>query len=224
MANFCSAAARPPHHLSRQVHMSGIYNTYIPTVWEQTGLGERQWDLFGRLLRDRIIFMDGEINDQVADVIVAQMLYLESQDPDKDISLYINSPGGSVLAGLAIYDTIKYIRPEVQTICIGQAASMAAVILGAGQPGKRFLLPSSRVLIHQPWGGVQGQAADIKIQAQEILRLKKLLITYLASDTKHGEAEVARDLERDYYMSAPESVEYGIVDRILARGTNEQKK
>lgn len=204
--------------------MSGIYNTYVPTVWEQTGLGERQWDLFGRLLRDRIIFMDGEINDQVADVIVAQLLYLESQDPDKDISLYINSPGGSVLAGLAVYDTIKYIRAEVQTICIGQAASMAAVILGAGQPGKRFILPSSRVMIHQPWGGVQGQASDIKIQAQEIVRLKKLLITYLASDTKRTGEQVARDLERDYYMSATESVEYGIVDRILVRDKNEQKK
>ncbi len=204
--------------------MSGIYNTYIPTVWEQTGLGERQWDLFGRLLRDRIIFLDGEIHDQAADVIVAQLLYLESQDPDKDISLYINSPGGSVLAGLAIYDTIKYIRAEVQTICIGQAASMAAVILGAGQPGKRFILPSSRVMIHQPWGGVQGQASDIKIQAQEIVRLKKLLINYLATDTKRSDEQVARDLERDYYMSATESVEYGIVDRILVRGMNEQKK
>lgn len=204
--------------------MSGIYNTYIPTVWEQTGLGERQWDLFGRLLRDRIIFMDGEIHDQTADVIVAQLLYLESQDPDKDISLYINSPGGSVLAGLAIYDTIKYIRAEVQTICIGQAASMGAVILGAGQPGKRFILPSSRVMIHQPWGGVQGQASDIKIQAQEIVRLKKLLISYLATDTKRTDEQVARDLERDYYMSASESVEYGIVDRILVRGMNEQKK
>ena len=204
--------------------MSGIYNAYIPTVWEQTGLGERQWDLFGRLLRDRIIFLDGEIHDQAADVIVAQLLYLESQDPDKDISLYINSPGGSVLAGLAIYDTIKYIRAEVQTICIGQAASMAAVILGAGQPGKRFILPSSRVMIHQPWGGVQGQASDIKIQAQEIVRLKKLLINYLATDTKRSDEQVARDLERDYYMSATESVEYGIVDRILVRGMNEQKK
>jgi ATP-dependent Clp protease protease subunit len=204
--------------------MNGIYNTYIPTVWEQTGLGERQWDLFGRLLRDRIIFLDGEINDQVADVIVAQLLYLESQDPDKDISLYINSPGGSVLAGLAIYDTIKYIRPEVQTICIGQAASMAAVILGAGQPGKRFILSSSRVMIHQPWGGVQGQASDIKIQAQEIVRLKQMLIKYLATDTKRGQEQVARDLERDYYMSASESIEYGIVDRLLARDKNEQKK
>ena len=204
--------------------MSGIYNTYIPTVWEQTGLGERQWDLFGRLLRDRIIFLDGEIHDQAADVIVAQLLYLESQDPDKDISLYINSPGGSVLSGLAIYDTIKFIKSEVQTICIGQAASMAAVILGAGQTGKRFILPSSRVMIHQPWGGVQGQASDIKIQAQEIVRLKKTLIEYLATDTKKSIEQVSHDLERDYYMSSAESVEYGIVDRVLTRGTNEQKK
>jgi len=204
--------------------MSGIYNTYIPTVWEQTGLGERQWDLFGRLLRDRIIFMDGEINDQVADVIVAQLLYLESQDPDKDISLYINSPGGSVLSGLAVYDTIKHIHAEVQTICIGQCASMAAVILGAGEPGKRFILPSSRVMIHQPWGGVQGQASDIKIQAKEIVRLKKMLIDYLAADTKKTTEQISQDLERDYYMSATESVEYGIVDRVLVRGMNEQKK
>lgn len=204
--------------------MSGVYNTYIPTVWEQTGLGERQWDLFGRLLRDRIIFLDGEIGDQAADVIVAQLLYLESQDPDKDISLYINSPGGSVLSGLAIYDTIKHIHAEVQTICIGQCASMAAVILGAGEPGKRFILPSSRVMIHQPWGGVQGQASDIKIQAKEIVRLKKMLIDYLAADTKKTTDQISQDLERDYYMNATESVEYGIVDRVLVRGMNEQKK
>lgn len=204
--------------------MSGIYNTYIPTIWEQTGMGERQWDLFGRLLRDRIIFLDGEVNDQVADVIIAQLLFLDSQDPDKDVSLYINSPGGSVLAGLAVYDTIKHISANVQTICVGQAASMGAVILGAGEPGKRSILPSARVLIHQPFGGVQGQASDIKIQAHEIMRLKKLLITYLANDSKKTEEQIARDLERDYYMSAQESVEYGIVDRVLVRGGNEQKK
>ncbi len=198
--------------------MSTIYNAYYPSIWEQTGLGERQWDLFGRLLRDRIIFLDGEINDQTADVIVAQLLYLESQDPDKDVSLYINSPGGNVLSGLAIYDTIKFIRCSVQTICVGQAASMAAIILAAGTEGKRYILPSARVMLHQPWGGVQGQATDIKIQAREIVRLKKMLISYIASDTKKTEEQIGVDLERDYFMSSQESVDYGIVDRILRKG------
>lgn len=194
-----------------------VYNTYYPSIWEQTGLGERQYDLFGRLLRDRIIFLDGEINDQAADVIIAQLLFLEGQDPDKDISLYINSPGGSVLSGLAIYDTIKYVKPDVQTICVGQAASMAAIILAAGKKSKRFILPSARVMIHQPWGGVQGQATDIGIQAKEMVRLKKLLISYLAEDTGKTQDVLAADMERDYFMTATDAVEYGIADQVFRR-------
>ncbi len=196
----------------------------VPIVVEQTGIGERSYDIFSRLLKDRIIFLDGEIHDMNADLVVAQLLFCESVDPEKDISLYINSPGGSVTAGLAIYDTIQYIRPDVQTICIGQAASMAAVLLAGGTPGKRFILPSSRVLIHQPWGGAQGQASDIGIQAKEIVRLKKLLISIIAKHSGKTDEDVARDLERDYFMDAQESVSYGIVDTILKREMNEQKR
>ena len=158
-------------------------NTLVPIVIEKTGSGERSYDIYSRLLKDRIVFLDGEINDLTADLVVAQLLFLESQDPERDISLYINSPGGIVTAGLAIYDTIKYIKPDVQTICIGQAASMAAVILAGGAKGKRFALPSGRVMMHQPWGGAEGQAKDINIQAREILRLKKMLTEYIAKDT-----------------------------------------
>lgn len=196
----------------------------VPIVVEQTGIGERSYDIFSRLLKDRIIFLDGEIHDINADLVVAQLLFCESTDPDKDISLYINSPGGSVTAGLAIYDTIQYIKPDVQTICIGQAASMAAILLAGGTKGKRFILPSSRVLIHQPWGGAQGQASDIGIQAKEIVRLKKLLIHILAEKTGKSDDEIAKDLERDYFLDAQESVEYGIVDKILVRETHEQKR
>ncbi|WP_076487575.1 ATP-dependent Clp endopeptidase proteolytic subunit ClpP [Alkalispirochaeta americana] len=199
-------------------------NTLVPIVVEQTGIGERSYDIFSRLLKDRIIFLDGQIHDAVADLVVAQMLFLESQDPEKDISLYINSPGGSVTAGLAIYDTMQYIRPDVQTICMGQAASMAALLLTAGAPGKRRALPSSRILIHQPWGGVQGQATDIGIQAREIVRLKKMLIDYFAHHTGKAADKIAQDLERDYFMSAQESVEYGIADEILVRGNNDKTK
>ncbi|WP_455383284.1 ATP-dependent Clp endopeptidase proteolytic subunit ClpP [Salinispira pacifica] len=194
----------------------------VPIVVEQTGIGERSYDIFSRLLKDRIVFLDGEIHDVSADLVVAQLLFLESQDPEKDISLYINSPGGSVTAGLAIYDTMQYIKPDVQTICIGQAASMGAMLLAAGAAGKRLALPSSRILIHQPWGGVQGQATDIGIQAREIVRLKKLLIGYFAHHTGKSEEIIERDTERDFYMSAAESVEYGVVDRVLVRGANEQ--
>jgi ATP-dependent Clp protease protease subunit len=196
----------------------------VPIVVEQTGIGERSYDIFSRLLKDRIIFLDGEIHDINADLVVAQLLFCESTDPDKDISLYINSPGGSVTAGLAIYDTIQYIKPDVQTICIGQAASMAAILLAGGTKGKRFILPSSRVLIHQPWGGAQGQASDIGIQAKEIVRLKKLLIHILSQKTGKTDEEIAKDLERDYFLDAQESVEYGIVDKILVRETHEQKR
>ena len=197
-------------------------NSLVPMVVEQTGIGERSYDIFSRLLKDRIIFLDGEIVDQTADLVVAQLLFLESVDPDKDISLYINSPGGSVLAGLAIYDTIQYIKPDVQTICLGQAASMGAILLACGTTGKRYALPSSRILIHQPWGGVQGQAVDIGIQAREIIRLKKLLIQYFSAHTGKSEDQIAEDMERDYFMSAGEGVDYGIVDRVLQRGADEQ--
>ena len=197
-------------------------NNLVPIVVEQTGVGERSYDIFSRLLKDRIVFLDGPINDVTADLVVAQMLFLESQDPEKDINLYINSPGGSVTSGLAIYDTMQYIRPDVQTICMGQAASMAALLLTAGAPGKRRSLPSARVLVHQPWGGVQGQATDIGIQAREIVRLKKMLIDYFALHTGKTTEQIASDLERDYFMSATESVAYGIVDEVLVRGGNDQ--
>lgn len=202
--------------------MNEQMNTLVPYVIEQTGNGERSYDIFSRLLKDRIVFVDGEINDATCDLMVAQLLFLESQNPDKDISVYINSPGGSVTAGLAMYDTMQHIRPDVQTICLGQAASMAAVLLAGGTKGKRFALPSSRVLIHQPWGGVEGQASDISIGAREIIRLKKLIIEYFASCTGKAETEVARDLERDYFMSAAEACEYGIIDKVMIR--NNEKK
>ena len=197
-------------------------NTLVPIVIEQTGRGERSYDIYSRLLKDRIVFVDGEIIDITADLVVAQLLFLESQDPEKDIHLYINSPGGTVTAGLAIYDTIQYIKPDVQTICLGQAASMGALLLTCGTTGKRFVLPSSRILVHQPWGGVSGQAADIGIQAREIVRIKKLIIKYFARHTSKSEDVIAKDLERDYYMSAEDALEYGLVDKILERGNNEQ--
>ena len=192
-------------------------NTLVPIVIEKTGNGERSYDIYSRLLKDRIVFLDGEINDLTADLVVAQLLFLESQDPERDISLYINSPGGVVTAGLAIYDTIKYIKPDVQTICIGQAASMAAVILAGGAKGKRFALPSGRVMMHQPWGGAEGQAKDINIQAREILRLKKMLTEYIADDTGKSVESVAADLERDNFMSASEAKEYGVIDKVMNR-------
>ena len=192
-------------------------NTLVPIVIEKTGNGERSYDIYSRLLKDRIVFLDGEINDLTADLVVAQLLFLESQDPERDISLYINSPGGIVTAGLAIYDTIKYIKPDVQTICIGQAASMAAVILAGGAKGKRFALPSGRVMMHQPWGGAEGQAKDINIQAKEILRLKKMLTEYIAKDTGKSFETVAADLERDNFMSASEAKEYGVIDKVMSR-------
>jgi ATP-dependent Clp protease, protease subunit len=196
---------------------------YVPNVIEQTGRGERTWDIFSRLLKDRIVFVNEEIIDFSANTVVAQLLFLESQDPEKDIHLYINSPGGTVTAGLAIYDTIQYIKADVQTICIGQAASMGALLLTCGTPGKRFVLPSSRILIHQPWGGVAGQAADIGIQAREIVRMKKLIIQYFARHTDKSEEVIAQGLERDYYMSAEEAVEYKLADKILVRPKNNEQ-
>lgn len=189
----------------------------VPTVVESNGLNERAYDIYSRLLKERIIFLDGEIDDAKADLVVAQLLFLESEDPKKDINLYINSPGGSVTAGLAIYDTMQYLRADVSTICMGQAASMAALILAGGAAGKRLILPSSRVMIHQPWGGVQGQSSDIAIHAKEILRLKKLSIDFLVRHTGQSEERVAADIERDFFMTASEAVEYGIVDTVLGR-------
>lgn len=195
--------------------MNERMNYNIPNVWERTGNGEKGYDLFSRLLKDRIIFIDGEINDASADIIVAEILFLESENPDKDISIYINSPGGSVTAGLAIYDTMKYVKCDIQTICMGQAASMAAILLAGGTKGKRYALPSSRVMIHQPRGGVEGQESDISILAKEIIRLKKLSIEYLASDTDKTTDQVAADIERDFFMSAKDALEYGIVDHVM---------
>lgn len=200
--------------------MNEQMNNLVPYVIEQTGNGERSYDIFSRLLKDRIVFIDGEITDATADLAVAQLLFLESQNPDKDINLYINSPGGSVTAGLALYDTMQHIRCDIQTICLGQAASMAAIILAGGTSGKRCALPSSRVLIHQPWGGVQGQAVDIGIQAREIVRLKKLTIQYFADHTGKTTEQIALDMERDFFMSASEAMEYGVVDQVMARRKN----
>ena len=206
----------------QEMELVDVQAAYNPFVIEKTGIGETRYDIWSKLLQERIIFLGGEIRDIDADHIVAQMLYLDSQDPEKDISFYINSPGGSVTAGLAIYDTMRHINADVQTICMGQAASMGAILLAGGTRGKRLALPSSRILIHQPWGGVQGQAVDIGIQAREIVRLKRLLISYLVEDTGNKEKEIAVDLERDFFMSASEAVEYGIVDRILEKAGNGQ--
>ncbi len=196
--------------------MNEYMNAVLPHIIERSGNGERIYDLYSRLLRDRIIFVDGEIHDENADLVVAQLLYLESENPDKDINMYINSPGGSVTAGLAIYDTMQYVKCDVQTICMGQAASMGAILLAGGTVGKRYALPSSRVMIHQPWGGAQGQESDIAIQAKEIIRLKKLSIKYFSEQTGKSEEDVAKDMERDFYMSAEEAKAYGIVDHIMA--------
>lgn len=195
----------------------------IPYVWEQTSTGERSYDIFTRLLKDRIVFLGGEIDDFTADVVVGQLLFLESQDPEKDIALYINSPGGSVTAGLAVYDTIQVLRCPVQTICLGQAASMAALLLAGGTRGKRLSLPHSRILIHQPWGGVQGQARDINIQAREILRLKNLTIDIFSRHTGKPRDVVSADMERDFFLDPNQAVEYGIIDRVLSREAHHGK-
>ena len=187
----------------------------IPTVIEKTSHGERAYDIYSRLLKDRIIFIGSAIDDGIANTVIAQMLFLENQDPDKDIKIYINSPGGSVTAGLAIYDTMQYIKPDVSTICIGMAASMASVLLAAGAKGKRFSLPNSEVMIHQVMGGAQGQASDIQIQAEEIVKVKENLNKILAKHTGHQLKKVEKDSDRDYYMTAEEALAYGIVDEII---------
>lgn len=191
--------------------------TLIPIVVEQDGRGERAYDIYSRLLKDRIIFLGTAIDDHVANLVVAQMLYLEAEDPDKEIFFYLNSPGGSVSAGMAIYDTMQYIKPPISTVCMGQSASMAAVLLAAGAKKKRFALPHSRILIHQPLGGVQGQATDIDIQAKEILRLKDELNKILADLTGQPLAKIENDTERDYYMTSSDAKEYGLIDEIIIR-------
>ena len=190
---------------------------FPPTVIEQTPRGERAYDIYSRLLRERIIFIGSPVDDHLASLVIAQMLYLQGDDPTEPVSMYINSPGGSITAGLAIYDTMLYISPEVHTWCIGQAASMAAVLLAAGEPGHRYALPYSRILIHQPWGGVQGQAADIQIQAEEVLRVRKWLNEILSKHTGQPIENIEKDTDRDKYMTAREAVEYGIVDRLAVK-------
>ena len=195
--------------------------SYIPYVIEKTGRGERSYDIYSRLLKDRIVMLSGEVNDAVASSIVAQLLFLEAEDPEKDIYFYINSPGGVVTAGMAIYDTMNYIRPNVATICIGQAASMGAFLLSSGEKGKRYALPHARIMIHQPLGGAQGQATDIEIQAKEILRMKKELNEILANNTGQKIETVEQDTDRDNFMSAEEAKAYGMIDEVLVKNEKE---
>ncbi len=202
---------------------SRIYNQLVPIVVEQTGRGERAYDIFSRLLKERIVFLGTAIDDTIASLIIAQLLFLESEDPEKDIHLYINSPGGSVSAGLAIYDTMQYIRPDVSTICIGMAASMGAVLLAGGTKGKRTALPNSRIMIHQPWGGVQGTATDISIQAEEILKTKKRINEILAAHTGRSLEQVEKDTDRDKYLSSEEAKTYGLIDNILTKRLDGKK-
>jgi ATP-dependent Clp protease protease subunit len=193
--------------------------SYIPYVVEKTGRGERSYDIYSRLLKDRIIMLSGEVNDQVASTIVAQMLFLEAEDPEKDIFFYINSPGGVVTSGFSMFDTMNYIKPDVCTICIGQAASMGSFLLAAGTKGKRYSLPNSRIMIHQPLGGAQGQASDIQIQAKEILRLKSDLNRILSENTGQSIETIEKDTDRDNFMSATEAMEYGLIDKVLEKHT-----
>ena len=195
----------------------------VPYVVEQTGKGERSYDIYSRLLLDRIVFISGEVTDEMANAVCAQLLFLQSQDAEKEISVYVNSPGGSVTAGLAIYDTMQFVKCPVATYCIGQAASMGAVLLTAGEKGKRFALPNARIMIHQPWGGAEGKASDIEITAREILRLKEVLNGILAKHSGKTVEEVTRDTDRDHFMSAAEAKEWGLVDRIVAEGGAERK-
>lgn len=191
--------------------------SYVPIVVEKTGRGERSYDIFSRLLKDRIIMLGGEVNDAVASTVVAQLLFLEAEDPDKDIYLYINSPGGVITSGMSMFDTMNYIKPDVCTICIGQAASMGAFLLSSGAKGKRFALPNSRIMIHQPLGGAQGQATDIQIQAKEIQRMKDSLNKILSQQTGQELAKIEADTERDFFMSAHEACEYGLVDKVMEK-------
>lgn len=202
---------------AENARLNNFVSTLVPMVIEQTSRGERSFDIFSRLLKERVIFMVGQVEDHMANLIVAQLLFLESENPEKEIHLYINSPGGVVTAGLAIYDTMQFITPQVSTVCMGQAASMGAVLLAAGAEGKRFCLPHSRVMIHQPLGGFQGQASDILIHAEETQKVKKTLNEILAKHTKQPYEKVVKDTDRDYFLSAQQSVEYGLVDRIFEK-------
>ena len=197
---------------------------FVPIVVEQSNRGERAYDIWSRLLKDRIIFLGGPIDDTVANLIIAQLLFLEAEDPDKDVQMYINSPGGVVTAGMAIYDTMNYIRPDVATICLGQAASMGSFLLAAGAKGKRYALPYSRIMIHQPWGGAQGQATDVEIHAREILRQRELLNEILAANTGQPLTKIQQDTDRDYFMSSEQAKDYGLVDAIMARRSSGDEK
>lgn len=194
-----------------------IKNNLVPMVVEQTNRGERSYDIYSRLLEDRIVFLTGEVNDLSADIVIAQLIYLEGKDPDKDISLYINSPGGSVTAGMGIYDTMNYIKCDVQTICVGMAASMGAFLLSSGAKGKRFSLPNSEIMIHQPLGGANGQASDIAIQAEHILKIKKRMNRILSANCNQPLEKVEKDVDRDYYMTPEEALKYGLIDRIFEK-------
>ena len=197
--------------------------SYVPMVVEQSGQGERAYDIYSRLLKDRIIFLSEEIDDHIASLVVAQLLFLEAEDPEKDICIYINSPGGSVTAGMAIYDTMQYIKPDVSTICIGQAASMGSLLLTAGAKGKRFALPNARIMIHQPLGGARGQSPDVRIQAKELLRIRQMLNEILSQRTGKSMEQIEADTERDNFMSAAEAVEYGLVDKVIVREADSQE-
>ncbi len=204
--------------------MTQIYNQLVPIVVEQTSRGERSYDIYSRLLKDRIIFLGTGVDDHIANVIIAQMLFLESDEPDQDIYLYVNSPGGQVSSGMAIYDTMQYIKPDVQTICIGQAASMGALLLAAGAKGKRFSLPHARIMIHQPSGGFQGQHTDIEIQAKEISRIREILDGILSQHSDQDPKKVRKDTERDHYMTGQEALEYGLIDKLITKREDTEKK
>ncbi|MFH0731997.1 MAG: ATP-dependent Clp endopeptidase proteolytic subunit ClpP [Candidatus Omnitrophota bacterium] len=204
--------------------MTEKYQTLVPMVIEQTGRGERAYDIYSRLLKDRIVFIGTPVDDNVANLIIAQLLFLQMEEPDKDINIYINSPGGYVTSGLALYDTMQFIKPDVNTYCIGQASSMGALLLAGGTKGKRYALPNSRIMIHQPWGGTQGAAADINIQAQEILRLKKRINELLAFHTGQSLEKIERDSDRDFFMSPQEAVKYGLIDEVIEGKAKVKKK
>ena len=204
--------------------MTDTYNQLIPIVIEQTSRGERSYDIYSRLLKDRIIFLGTGVDDNVANAIIAQMLFLESDEPDQDIYLYVNTPGGQVSSGMAIYDTMQYIKPDVQTICIGQAASMGALLLAAGANGKRFSLPHARIMIHQPSGGFQGQHTDIEIQAKEISRIREILDGILATHSGQDPKKVRKDTERDHYMTGKEALKYGLIDKLITKREEAEKK
>ena len=208
---------------TRSTGPAAMHANLVPIVIEQTGRGERAYDIYSRLLRDRIVLLGSPINDDLANLVVAQLLFLESEDPEKEIYLYINSPGGSVTAGLAIYDTMQYVRPEVSTLCVGQAASMAAWLLASGAKGKRFALPHCRIMIHQPLGGVQGQATDIDIQAREILRLREDMNNILVKHTGQSVKKIEKDTDRDMFMSGKQAVEYGLVDEVISSRPGKSK-